>query len=305
MPEYYPSPYPDCRELTDGFLLYSPAKVNLSLRVLGKRDDGYHELDTVFQEVDWTDELEFRHSDAYEFCIEGADLPNDRTNLVTHAAEELAEVAGILCHASIRLRKRLPLQGGVGGGSSNAAIALLGLNRLWGLNWGLEQLLPIAQSLGADCPFFLYGGLARGTGRGDLIAPYTGAIPGWFVLLTPDFGVKTAEVFSKFPSRLTEVERNVIFRPLWTHRESEVYPQFFPCNDLENIVFQSFSQLRELRDQLILEGARVALLSGSGSTVFGIFDSEEAARHAAHGLAQSDRVEVTVCRAVARTREWS
>ncbi len=303
MSPHTPRPYPDCRELADGFVLSSPAKVNLQLQVKGKREDGYHELDTIFQELDWADDLEFRPAGAFEFSVEGADLPTDRSNLVTRAAEALAERAEVACNAAILLRKRLPLQGGVGGGSSNAAIALLGLNRLWGLNWGVARLLPIAQALGADCPFFLHGGLARGTGRGDIIEPYSGAIRSRFVLLTPAFGVKTAEVFSNFPSRLTEVERNVIFRPLWTEDESGVHPQIFPCNDLENIVFRTFLELQELRDRLIRAGARVALLSGSGSTVFGIFDSDEAARHAAHGLSTTDRVQVTVCRAVARTRE--
>lgn len=295
--------YPDFYDHGEGFTLRSPAKVNLLLRVIGRRPDGYHELETVFQELDWYDELEFRPGAGFDLTVEGADLPQDQSNLVFRAAERLAEAAGVACGGRIRLVKRLPVQGGVGGGSSNGSTALLGLNRLWGLEWPVERLVPIAQSLGADCPFFLYGGLARGSGRGDVISPMTGSATGWYVLLVPPFGVETAEVFRDFSVRLTEVERNVIFRPLRVGDEAEVHPAFSPCNDLENIVFQRYPVLRDLRDRVLEAGAEVALLSGSGSTVFGIFESEVMAEDAALGLSMDSSVRVKVCRAVARPRK--
>lgn len=272
------------------------------LRVLGKRPDGYHELDTVFQELDWHDELEFGPSSGFDLTIEGAELPVDNSNLVTRAATRLAEAAGVPCEAKIRLTKRLPIQGGVGGGSSNAAITLHGLNRLWRLGWPTERLVPVAQSLGADCPFFLFGGLARATGRGDVIQPLQGGIDGWFVSVVPDFGVATSGIFAEYSGRLTEVERNVIFRPLWVGEEAGVHPAFSPCNDLENIVFQQFPRLRKLRERLLEAGAMVALLSGSGSTVFGIFEGEATASEAARVLSSEDGIRVKVCRAVARAR---
>ncbi|MCB9358198.1 MAG: 4-(cytidine 5'-diphospho)-2-C-methyl-D-erythritol kinase [Calditrichaeota bacterium] len=294
--------YPDITYFSDGFLIQSPAKVNLFLRVLGKRSDGYHELETLFQELEWCDELEFRDADEFSLEIEGADLRTDSGNLVVRAAQMLSGVSGRRMRGSILLRKRLPLQGGVGGGSSNGAIALLGLNRLWGLKWEVERLVPLAKDLGADCPFFLYGGLAHALGRGDDIKPLTDHADGTFVLVTPDFGVRTAEVFGKIGVGLTEVEKNAIFNPLWSRETGEAYPLFSPSNDLENIVFQIHPRLRHFRDTLLERGAEYALLSGSGSTVFGVFRSDETARHAAHELARIDGVKVTVCRAVARSR---
>lgn len=293
--------YPDYTELSDGFALRSPAKVNLSLRVLGKREDGYHELETVFQELDWYDELEFRQSREFTVRTEGADLPSDDSNLVVRAARLLARAGSLPLTGSVVLHKRLPIQGGVGGGSSNAAIALIGLNHLWGLSWPLSSLMPLARELGADCPFFLTGGLARANGRGDIVTPLEGRAEGVFLLVTPPYGSSTAHVFAEFQQRLTEVEKNVIFSPLQLAEKGGVYPEISPLNDLEIIVFHKVPALRLIRDQLLEAGARYALLSGSGSTVFGVFESQEQASEAAHKLAR-EKVRVTMSRAVARTR---
>lgn len=285
-----------------GISIHSPAKVNLSLRVIGKRDDRYHELDTVFQEIDWSDYMEFEESGSFSLEVVGADLPTDNRNLVARAASELSRVSGRPLRGRIRLLKSLPIQGGVGGGSSNAATTLIGLNHLWGLDWTLEKLIPIAASLGADCPFFLFGGLARGRSRGDLISPMPGSLRGTLLVLVPDFGVETASVFADFDLRLTEVEKNVIFKPLVWTEEGADYPQVFPRNDLENIVFQRFPVLREYRDLLLQTGAPVSLLSGSGSTLFGIYNSESEALDAARLLSQRMDFRVKVCRPVARDR---
>jgi 4-diphosphocytidyl-2-C-methyl-D-erythritol kinase len=294
--------YPDFEELDDGFKLFSPAKVNLSLRVLGKRADGYHELETVFQELDWSDEIEFRESSGFSLEVQNSELRADESNLIVKAARALSQAAGVPCTGSLRLQKNLPMQGGVGGGSSNAAITLIGLNRLWNLNWPEEKLDPIAKSLGADCAFFLYGGLASATGRGDVITPLDGRSDGVFVLVCPSFGVETAWAFSQVGVPLTEVEKNVIFSPLWLTGQGESHPAQILSNDLENIVFQRYDGLRHLRDRLLGAGAVVSLMSGSGSTVFGIFTTEGAATAAASELSRDADYRVKVCRAVARRR---
>jgi len=297
-------PYPDFEEIQDGLILQSPCKINLSLRIVGKREDGYHELDTVFQELDWYDQLEIRHSDAFRLAVSGADLPVDNSNLVTRAAHLLAREAGVPCRAEIGLTKNLPLQGGVGGGSSNASLTLWGLNRLWGLGWPQERLASLAGQLGADCPFFIWGGLARATGRGDAIWPLSGALVGHILLLLPPFGVNTAWAFSQVRLPLTEVEKNVIFNPLLISGEGGVSDAILPCNDLENIVFQEQPALRDARDRLLDCGASVSLLSGSGSSVFGLFATEEAACDAARKLLQyRPDWRAKVCRPVARQRE--
>lgn len=286
-------------------MLRSPAKVNLLLRILGKRADGYHELETVFQELDWYDELEFRDDDSFTLEVQGADLPSGESNLVVKAARLLSKAAGVGCRGRLVLKKNLPVQGGVGGGSSNAAIALLGLNRLWRLNWPVSRLDSLAKELGADCPFFLYGGLARATGRGDVIEPLKGRSEGMFVLVCPPFGVETAWAFSQVRVPLTEVEKNVIFSPLWSSGRGESHPVDFLSNDLENIVFQRHEGLIGLRDSLLEAGAVASLLSGSGSTVFGIFESHEQADAAKRKLETELDLRITVCRAVARSRNES
>ncbi|MBK6765939.1 MAG: hypothetical protein IPG71_06300 [bacterium] len=148
----------------------------------------------------------------------------------------------------------------------------------------------------------MFGGLAKASHRGDVIEPLVGSSCGWFVLLVPEFGVETASIFAEYSVRLTEVERNVIFRPLQLGERIEVYAPFCTCNDLENIVFRRYPVLQELRNSLLGRGASVALLSGSGSTVFGIFESETAACEAAHTLSTDHSVRVKVCRAVSRPR---
>ncbi|MCC6477403.1 4-(cytidine 5'-diphospho)-2-C-methyl-D-erythritol kinase [bacterium] len=298
-----PRAYPDIFELPDhGLLLRSPAKVNLSLRVVRKRDDGYHDLETVFQELDWYDEIEMYPSDDFSLTLKGARLDSGENNLITRAARALAQFTEAPCFVRIHLRKNLPLQGGVGGGSSNAALTLLGLARLWNLHVSLDQLTSIASALGADCPFFLHGGLARATGRGDLIQPLSGAVKGVFLVVIPDFGVSTADVFSNWKVRLTEVEQNVIFNPLSGWGEGEESPPFSYCNDLENIAFELFPVLRNVRDCLLEQGGRSALLSGSGSSVFAIFHSDDLARAAAHKVEESFGFRTHVCRGVARSR---
>src|SRR4051794_30813583 len=151
------------------FELPSFAKINWTLRVLGKRDDGYHELYTVFQTVSLHDTLEFEESDEVTLtCDEGA-VPTDERNLVLRAAAALRERSGCSTGARINLSKRIPAPGGLGGGSSNAAVALVGLRRLWGLRASDADLHQILASIGSDVPFFLHGGTAVGTGRGEII----------------------------------------------------------------------------------------------------------------------------------------
>ncbi|MBK6910680.1 MAG: 4-(cytidine 5'-diphospho)-2-C-methyl-D-erythritol kinase [bacterium] len=297
-------PYPDLTEHAHGLSLRSPAKINLSLRVLGKRPDGYHALDTIFQELDWADMLDIAEADDFGLEVVGADLPVDNSNLITRAARLLAEEARRPCQARIRLDKVLPLRGGVGGGSSNAALTLLGLNRLWGLDWPISRLDELAGRLGADCPFFLYGGLARGTGRGDKITSLDGAIAGVILVVLPPFGVNTAWAFSQFRFPLTEVEKNVIFNPLLPTGMEGLHTPISACNDLENIVFRAHSELGAVRNCLLRGGASVSLLSGSGSSLFGIFESEQAAHVAARELPDiGNGWRYQVCQPVARPRQ--
>ncbi|MBU1920954.1 4-(cytidine 5'-diphospho)-2-C-methyl-D-erythritol kinase [bacterium] len=281
-------------------MMKSPAKINLSLRILGRRADGFHELDTVFQEIDLCDEIEFYPAEEWCFRADGADLGPDQDNLVVRAARALSAYANVPCKARIFLRKTIPTGGGLGGGSSNASVTFHGLCRLWNLDIEWERLQELAAELGSDCPFFVYGGMARGRGRGEKLELYDGSLSGTVVAVFPGFGVNTRKAFSECEFDLTEHDKNVIFTA-YLGEEEGTYILLEDCvNDLENIVLRVHPMLRELRDELSRLGADVSLLSGSGSTVFGVFRESSAARRAAQQL--RERFTVYICRMVGRQR---
>ncbi len=249
-----------------------PAKVNLALRVLGCRDDGYHELDTVFQAVDLWDTLEISDAGSLSLTCDDPTLPLDRSNLVLAAAKLLLEAHGRRRQgAAMKLRKRIPVRAGLGGGSSDAAGALLLCSRWWGMELSIERMAELGSRLGADVPFFLYGGTARGRGRGELIErlPFIGEAP--ILIGIPPFGISTSEVFSEMRVRLTHPANGVSFPLLSAHKWQEENDFHIAANDLEAIVFESWPELEEFRDALWRAGASSALLSGSGSAVYGIF----------------------------------
>ena len=259
------------------------AKVNRSLRVLGKRPDGFHELDTVFQTVDLTDEIHFfegeERSGEVSLTIEGADLPVDGSNLILRAAASLRERFRSRRGARIHLSKKIPVGGGMGGGSSNAASVLRGLAALWRLPATEDDLHAVAASLGADVPFFLLGGRARGRGRGELLTPLPDGPEEWLILAFPPFSLSTAAVYGVFSaSALTDSVAQTNLRG----SDSGGGPD---RNDLEPAAESLRRELRRLRLALSDHGATNARLSGSGSTVFGVFGDAESARRAFEGLA--------------------
>jgi len=270
------------------------AKVNRSLLVLGKRPDGFHELDTLFQTIDLSDELLFEEDDRLTLSVAGEEIPADGTNLVLRAARALSERTGPAPGARIRLVKRIPVGAGLGGGSADAAAALLGLNALWGLGLTREELGSVAASVGSDVAFFLFGGRARGTGRGERIEPLPDAPDESLVLLFPPFGMPTPDVY-----------RSLDTSPL------PVPPRRGPAgkappdrNDLEAAAERLRPELAALRASLRAAGASPARLSGSGSTVFGVFGSREEAHRAAESLDGRGGVRAAVTRTLSRA-DWS
>jgi 4-diphosphocytidyl-2-C-methyl-D-erythritol kinase len=249
-----------------------PAKVNLGLHVVGRRLDGYHEIVTIFQAIDLCDTLDGETADALTLTVPEASAPADETNLVVQAALLLqtrfaqARERG----ARLRLDKTIPTGGGLGGGSSDAAGALLLLNELWALHLDSSALEPLAAELGSDVPFFLYGGTALGTGRGSTIAPLP-PIPDRAVLLgSPPFGLSTPEVYRALDAPLTADGADVTVPPLFV-KFAEGNDFALARNDLEAVAFRLRGELAIFRDALLRSGAEVALVSGSGSTVFGLF----------------------------------
>ncbi len=250
------------------------AKVNRSLVVLGKRPDGYHELDTLFQAVGLTDRLTFEESDGLTLEVDDPSIPAGPENLVLRAARALAEATGVRPRAALTLEKRIPSGGGLGGGSSDAAVTLLGLSALWELDLPLELLARVGGALGSDVPFFLHGGTARGLGRGERIVPLPDLPPQAVVLVMPPFPVSTPAVFRSLEAPAWDGGGGVV------PDEGDAPDR----NDLEPAAEALFPALRAVREALERAGAVRARLSGSGSTVFGLFPDLAAATEGARRL---------------------
>jgi 4-diphosphocytidyl-2-C-methyl-D-erythritol kinase len=270
--------------------LPSFAKVNLGLEVLGTRADGYHELRTIFQTITLHDDVELRpHPAAIEVRCGHPDVPTDHTNLAHRAAEELRRFAGVSKGVTITIRKRIPVAGGLGGGSSNAATVLIGLDRLWRLGLGPARLHPLARRLGADVPFFLVGGTALGLGRGDEVYPLLRQVQAHVVVVDPGRPLSTTAVFRRLDRGLTpQANANKIFRFVSSQLEGQGDAFSVLSNDLERAALEEDpgleAQGRDIRGILIREGALFASLSGSGAAFFGVFSDAAGAQRARSAL---------------------
>lgn len=271
------------------------AKINLHLEVLGRREDGFHELRTVFQTVDLADEIDLAvHRDGVELTIEGApDLAADPTNLAFRAAEAyLARWGQRGEGVSIRLKKRIPRGGGLGGGSSNAATVLAGMAVLLGRNPGGAALAELAAELGSDVPFFLYGGTALGTGRGERIAPLPDppAPPLEIWLAVPPVAAATARVFAahRLAAKRPGLAATPVGAPPGDGPQAAIAPAWAALvgrNDLEPTCMALYPPVRTVYNRLSESGAVAVRLSGSGSTIFALFADGAA------GLAAGDRLD--------------
>lgn len=260
----------------EAFTLPSFAKINLQLRILGKRDDGFHELFTVFQTVSLHDEITFAPGDGFRLKCDVPEVPDDERNLIVKAAIALGPRFGVSKGADIYLKKSIPAPGGLGGGSSNAAAALIGLSRLWQIKPTLADLEEIAAELGSDVPFFLHGGTAIGTGRGEKIENAPQVDEKYMLIVTPEVDVPTREAFARLNSqRLTpeDLKSNLIVCRF--EAESLDLRHTKLINDFERSVFEFAPEVERVKNKLLDLGAVQALMSGSGASVFGIFDTEE------------------------------
>ena len=267
------------------FSLPSFAKINLHLRVLGKRDDGFHDICTVFQTISLRDTLTFSENDLLEFECDSASVPKGDDNLVVGAARVLGERFGTMRGARISIEKRIPSPGGLGGGSSNAAVALIGLSKLWGLNARQKELHEIAVELGSDVPFFLCGGTAIGSGTGTETRRIDGFNAKYILIVTPPIAVSTAEAYAALDTRnLTPDSPNHTLNVCRSDAEIIDLARASLMNDFENVVFDRYPEIFRVKVRLSNLGARQALLSGSGASVFGIFEKEETRQAAMKAL---------------------
>lgn len=263
----------------DTLTLKSYAKVNLALDVLGRRADGFHEVDTVLYEIDLADELEFRvtREAGCHLTVEEGEAPPGDDNLVLRAAKA---AAGLRAYGGleIRLKKRIPMQAGLGGGSSNAAAAIIAVSELLGTDGAPRA---VAASIGSDVPFFLCGGTARATGRGDQIQFVPSLVDLDMLIVKPEAGVSTPWAYAQLDRVGHRGSARSAESVLEAVRKDDRRNTIARMrNDFEQVVLDLLPEARALKERLLEAGAEAALLCGSGSAVFGVFPSKEAARRA-------------------------
>ena len=274
--------------------IFAPAKVNLCLHVLGRRPDGYHELATLMQPLSLGDRLGVSLG-GQGLSLSCSDPGLETDNLVLAAARAFFKAAGLVAHAEFHLQKNIPVAAGLGGGSSDAAAALLALNALHGSPLKPERLWQLARNLGADVPFFLGGVTALCGGIGDKVEPWPDFPLLDYVLVNPGYGLSTARIYQEFDLQWTNGRGlNKMNRP----PGNSAMNLAFMVNDLERVALRANSDLGDIKEALVSSGASGCLMSGSGPTVFGVFAGAARAEEAARRLGQKGRWWVRACRGV-------
>lgn len=266
-------------------VLKSPAKINLGLKLVRKRSDGYYDIETIFQMINIYDILTFRKiNSGIVFKTDHKKLPQDESNLVVKAAKLLFQKTKCKSGVEIFLKKTIPIGAGLGGGSSNAAFTLMGLNDLFRLNLNKKDLIKIAIKLGSDVPFFLSGPTAFGNGRGEVLTPIKNITNIFVVVVFPNIFISTGSVYKEFNLGLTSnsKDNNILCLLLKEGKLADL--GYHLINDLETVVCKKYPILVKIKKALMELGAVSSLVSGSGSSVFGLFVQSEHAQKAAAQL---------------------
>jgi 4-diphosphocytidyl-2-C-methyl-D-erythritol kinase len=258
--------------------LNSFAKINLALEILGKRSDGYHELRTIFQTIDLHDVIYINETaKGIEIESKHPDMPLDENNLAYKAAKKIKSLSGVKKGLHIRIEKNIPIAAGLGGGSSNAASTLLGLNKLWNLKLDDKSLITIAAAIGSDVPFFILGGTALGLGRGDELFALKEITEKYIILACPRIHISSEDAYKKWNLKLTKKKNsNIILRKFVFYKgnlDQELR------NDFEGVIEEA-PLIAEIKAQMKKSGSRICSMSGSGPAVFGIFDDSGSATKA-------------------------
>jgi 4-diphosphocytidyl-2-C-methyl-D-erythritol kinase len=270
----------------------APAKINLFLRVLRKRNDGYHDISSLLQKITLYDELTFTLKPAGIILdCPGSNLPTSEDDLVFRAAQAIFAYTDYPSGVEIKLIKKIPLAAGLGGGSSDAATTLMALNKICSLGLKKQELMMLGGKLGADVPFFIFGNTALASGIGDQLKAVQNIPELNFVLINPQFPLSTKMVYDNLNLRLTREKINYSI------------PRFFALgdvirelhNDLEEVSLKLHPELNDLKQKLLRYGALGALMSGSGPTVFGIFTDEKAAKKALETIKKEVSGECIMC----------
>jgi 4-diphosphocytidyl-2-C-methyl-D-erythritol kinase len=283
--------------LSTSITVFAPAKINLILRILDRRPDGYHNLWSLMQTVQLEDALELSLSDHHSTITLRCDEPSlktDASNLVYRAAAAVLEGAGRTVGLDIVLAKRIPMGAGLGGGSSDAAATIMGLNRLLNLGWSTEKMAHLGQTLGSDVPFFFSAPSAIVEGRGEKVVPVQITGSRWVMLVNPGFPIETKWAYQQLSVSRTGVQPlSDVHAGLGKACELSWEEVFQAAeNDFEATVFKAHPDLYKIKQRLLADGAETALLSGSGATVFGVFRDETTARQAEIGFRTEPHLKV-------------
>jgi 4-diphosphocytidyl-2-C-methyl-D-erythritol kinase len=254
----------------DKITVESPAKINLGLNIIAKREDGYHNLETIFIPILLSDKLTFIKSDVPSVETNSELLNKQQNNLVTKAINLLEEITGNTISVKIYIDKAIPIGGGLGGGSSDAATTLKTINKIFNLNLEREELIQIALKLGSDVPYFLNPVPAFAESRGEILHPLNAEIPYPILVVNPGINIETKWAFQK-------INPSIPVHSLQTMKSKELndldYLKENIKNDFEEIIFKEFPLTKEIKENLYKQGANFALMSGTGSTIFGIFSN--------------------------------
>ena len=261
-----------------GLICPSYSKVNIGLKVLSQRDDGYHNIYTIFQELNFGDSIDIEKRDCGFKIIANVDwIPTNKSNICykayTEIKKEFSEVKGI----HIKIDKKIPIGSGLGGGSANAAALLKGIKNIYKLEVTESKLEEIGSEVGADVPFFIRGKTQLGEGIGDKLTQLPKAIIGTYLLVIPKISIRTEWAYSVIKNRLNDQNKNAKFSSFINEDYSSL--QIFE-NDFEQIVIPAYPEIGAIKSKLLNLGARFASLSGSGSTVYGVYDDEASAKEA-------------------------
>ena len=258
------------KKIIDSYLkIKTGAKINIGLRIVSQRKDGYHNISTVYQELKYCDELRIRKSDKEcQFSSNSDWLKNDYTNLCVQTWIKMKKLFSTIKGVDIKLKKQIPAGAGLGGGSSNAAGIIKGLNIIYKLDLTETQMKSIALSLGSDVSFFIKGGTQHGEGTGEILSTLPRPVIGTVLLVIPNVHIDTSWAYSMIKNKLDYVDKSPNFASLL---QKNLFPVEIFKNDFEKIVFPAYPKIGEIKTALIDLGAIYASLSGSGSTVYGIF----------------------------------
>jgi len=271
--------------------IFSPAKINLFLHVTGKRPDGYHNLFMLMCCITLYDTISMTFGvEKISVSCTDPDVPQDETNLAHRAASLFFKTLNKYEGVKISIEKKIPTAAGLGGGSSNAAAVLDGLNRHYGYPFSRDALMSMGLSLGADVPFFIFRKPAIATGIGEQLEVYEGLKPFEILLVFPGFGVSTEDVYKKFQFRIDKMQKKIIEPSI----KDNDFDAAFMCNDLEAVTVSKYPDIKRIKNLLLNQGAEGALMSGSGPSVFGLFSDPECAEKAKQALSSNSRWSVYI-----------